>query len=700
MFLGAGLATVACWPQRQKTQLSSGIGWPTVTGPVPLETYQIPAQEQIKTFSTYEVQDKLVLPDGFTYDIIAAWGDKLGDSRVGYNNDYLSFIPTSQDEGFLTINFEYISDRTWMETYQQVIGKSLPFAEVIAALKGTKGEVDAYKLKDNNPLKGQIREICQEALEDQGIGVMFLRRNANGVWERVNSPAERRISGLSGLKGRYLKATGPGVAVFEKAKKQGYDDGLGAKITGTFANCAGGTSPWGTVFSAEENYHEHVPEGVYPDGSSAAPEAVKCRIGERAVDGQGNVFGLAGNKYGYMVEVDPANPDDWGTKHTWLGRYRHEAVAFRVVAGKPMAVYSGCDRRGGHLYKFVSQDSVKDPKDKANSRLMASGMLYAAVFQADGTGRWIALKPETPVNPILPSTVFGGVVTLPKRPEGGFFVAKTDGEVKQFQQKYKTLGDLYTGSALEKQGAILIDAHFAANAAGATTTARPEDAEIAADGQLYITFTSGSPDGEGGPDKRVFVGPNGADWEHGWIVRLAEDGGDPAAMTFKWATFAMGGEATDGGAGFSNPDNLFLDQANNVWMVTDISTDKHNNPEDKNRRGCFGNNSIWVIPTAGENAGNAFLFGMGPMECEITGPFLTPDQKTLFLAVQHPGEWYGPRQNGASETREFKMKTTTGEEFIQKRLVPLGSNWPSQEANQPPRPAVVAVRRTNGEPIV
>jgi secreted PhoX family phosphatase len=55
-----------------------------------------------------------------------------------------------------------------------------------------------------------------------------------------------------------------------------------------------------------------------------------------------------------MVEVDPANPDDYGTKHTWLGRFRHEAVAFLAQTVQPLAVYSGCDRRGGHVYKFVS----------------------------------------------------------------------------------------------------------------------------------------------------------------------------------------------------------------------------------------------------------------------------------------------------------------------------------------------------------
>jgi hypothetical protein len=71
-------------------------------------------------------------------------------------------------------------------------------------------------------------------------------------------------------------------------------------------------------------------------------------------DGLGGVFGYAGNKYGWMVEVDPANADDYGVKHTWLGRFRHEAVAVRAVANQKLAVYSGCDRRGGHLYKFVS----------------------------------------------------------------------------------------------------------------------------------------------------------------------------------------------------------------------------------------------------------------------------------------------------------------------------------------------------------
>lgn len=678
----------------------TGLSFQPIQGPMPLDTDRINVTEQAEALKTYAIVDDLLLPEGFTYDVIAAWGDKLGDSRVGYNNDYLSFIPTSENEGYLTVNFEYISGKTWMQTYEAAIGKSLPFAEVMSALKASKGEIDAYSLPEKNSVKENIRKISLEALEDQGMGVIFLRRDDRGQWQRVPSPAERRISGISGLKDRYLKATGPAVAIFQKPKKQGYDDRLGAKILGSIANCAGGTSPWGTVFSAEENFQDQVPESVYADGSSFAPAALPFGLTQDVIYGQGNVFGLAGNKYGWMVEVDPANPNDYGTKHTWLGRYRHEAVAFLAVAGKPLAVYSGCDRRGGHFYKFVSQDTVKNPEDKANSALIKDGMLYAAVFEPGGKGRWLPLNPDTPVNPVMPSTVAGGMVPLPKRPEGGIFPAKTDRQAIGFKQKYKTLGDLYSGTAQEKQGAILIDAHFAANAAGATCTARPEDSETGPDGTIYIAFTSGSPGGDGGPDRQVFSGPNGQDWEYGWIMRLKEDGNDPSSMTFHWDMLTMGGEPAQGGAGFSNPDNLIIDSANHVWMVTDISTDKHNNPQDKKRRGCFGNNSIWYIPTTGENAGDAYLFGTGPMECEICGPFFTGDRKTLFLAIQHPGETNGIRQNRANETREFMMKTTEGEEFTQQRIVPLGSNWPGKQENDPPRPAIVAVRRLNAEAIL
>lgn len=125
--------------------------------------------------------------------------------------------------------------------------------------------------------------------------------------------------------------------MFRKQQGQGYIDGLGDRIIGSFGNCAGGTTPWGTVLSAEENFQAQVPEAVYADGTSFDPSERAFALDDEELYGQGNVFGLAGNKYGWIVEVDPANPSDYGTKHTWLGRYRHEAVGVRVVAGKQLA---------------------------------------------------------------------------------------------------------------------------------------------------------------------------------------------------------------------------------------------------------------------------------------------------------------------------------------------------------------------------
>ncbi|MGB3298785.1 MAG: alkaline phosphatase PhoX [Phormidesmis sp.] len=676
-----------------------------VKGPMPHGAVNVSSDRQPLEYAQYSIQDDLVLPDGFTYDVIASWGDPVGDSRFGYNNDYLSFVPTGPDKGYLTVNFEYISADTWAQTYAQVTGKSLPFNEVTKALKTMENEsVDAFKLPDDSPLKAQIQQLAKEMLTDQGLGVISVRRGADGKWVRVENKRDRRISGISGLEdGNYLQSSGPATAVFTKAEVEGYTDGLGDKIIGTFGNCAGGTTPWGTVLSAEENFQDQVPEAVKRDGSSFGPDEKAFDAG---FDGQGNAFGLAGNKYGWVVELDPSNRQDYGTKHTWLGRYRHEAVGVRAEAGKRLAFYSGCDRRGGHVYKFVSTGIVSDPTDKANSQLLADGMLYAAIINADGTGRWMPLTLSTPVNPVLPSTVIGGMVPLPQRPEGGFQKVEDDAIANALKKSFATLGDLYEGTDLEKQGAILIDAHYAASAAGATLTARPEDTEVSPDGTLFIAFTSGAPGSDGGPDKAVFVGPNGEeDHEAGWVMKLIEADNDPAALTFEWEMFAVGGEPTAGGAGFANPDNLAFDSQNNLWVVTDMSTSTHNVPvpkriteqgqtlQGKDMLGIYGNNSLWQIPTSGEDAGTPKMFAYGPMECELTGPFFTEDSSALFISAQHPGETNGIRQEMATETREFELKTTDGKSFLQKRGVPVGSNWPDNTAGAPPKPSVVVIHR-------
>lgn len=715
IFMGAATSIVACNAagSRPRTGARGSIPFSPVQLPIPLTIEGWSPEQQIKRLSTYAVQDDLVVPEGYAYEVLAAWGDAVGDSRFGYNNDFVSFVGAAEGQGFLTINFEYISGRTWMQTYEQVIGKQLPLAEVKEAL--SQGQVNAFALAADNPLKLQIEAIAKEGLIDQGMGVIAIQ-SRNGRWVRVPSPQDRRITGISGLEdGRYLQATGPGVAVFTKAKKLGYEDNLGRRIIGTFQNCAGGTTPWGTVLSAEENFQDQVPDPVMADGSSFDPSHTPFTLTDNKVEGRGNPFGLAGNKYGWMVEVDPSNPKDFGMKHTWLGRYRHEAVAIQAEAGKPLAVYSGCDRRGGHLYKFVSSGKVSAPTNKGNSKLLEKGMLYGAVLNPDGTGQWIPLKPETPINPVLPSQVFGktetGLVTLPNpdRQQGGYVKITNDVEALALKKTFKTLGDLYEGDSTERQGAILIDAHYAANAAGVTCLARPEDTTFdAGQGVLFIAFTSGSPGGDGGPDKTIFQGPNGeTPYEFGWIMKLMEADRNPAASEFRWSMIAVGGEPAQGGLGFANPDNLEVDAQGNLWMVTDMSTSKHNaavsSREDASQsllRGVFGNNTAWYLPLAGANAGKAFPFAIGPMDSELCGLCLHPNQQALFLTAQHPGEAGGLRQNMAVETREMVMLTTDGQEFIQSRNVPIGSNWPGKQPTDPPKPALVAIYRQDGKPII
>lgn len=715
-FLGIGMASSACTSLlknnsiaqnnslnsvKTNSNFSNFNNFKPVKYPIPLDINNLSSPEQKNVFANYEVQDNLVLPEGFKYQVIGSWGDQVGDSRFGYNNDYLSFIETSPNEGFLTINFEYVSPSTWLETYELVINKKLN-EEVLKALvyaQEKKQALNIFSVPNDNPAKSQFQEFFSEILIDQGIGVISVKRDEQGNWIRTNSNQDRRITGISGLNdpNKLLNSTGPAQVIFKKQKGLGYLDNLGTKIIGTFANCAGGTSPWGTVFSAEENFQNYVPEPVMADGTSFPPSALPVTIRS----GFGNPFGLAGNKYGWMVEVDPANPNDYGTKHTWLGRYRHEAVAIRAETNQNLVFYSGCDRTGGHLYKFISKEKVVKPEDKNNSKLLEQGMLYVAKFNPDGTGKWIPLAPNTPINPDSPENIYGEILTLPNpnRDKGGYIPVKENQDINNFKSKFKTLNNLYIGSNPEEiQGAILIDAHFAANAVGGTCTARPEDLAInPRDKALFIAFTAGVAGGEGGSDKRIFADKENKIYKYGCIMRLTENNNQPSALSFTWDIMAVGGEPAEGGLGFANPDNLEFDQNGDLWMVTDMSTGSQNQPPriDGNEwaTGAFGNNSLWYIPLSGENAGKAYPFGIAPMEAEATGLFFTPDQQSLFLAIQHPGEKNGMRKDMAVEKQNFSLLTTDGQKFSQNRKIPIGSNFPFQKANQPPKPSVVVIQR-------
>ena len=548
-------------------------------------------------------------------------------------------------------------------------------------------------------------QVAAAALEDLGIGVAGLQRTADGRWRHAPTPLERRIHGLSGLNtpSQRLRSSGPAAAVFRKRNRMGYNDGLGDRIIGTFANCAGGQTPWGTVLSAEENFQSQVVEAVYADGSSPSPSLRPFQFSRQGLDGLGNPFGLAGNKYGWMVEIDPQDSSKPAVKHTWLGRFRHEAVAVRARAGEPLVVYSACDRHSGHLYRFVSRELVRDPRDPANSRLLEEGRLEVAKFKDHGTGQWLPLAPQSPIDPFhsvqeeslgSPSRI--EVPHSDRRLSGGE-VLRSAAERQRYRSLYPTLADLYAGEAEEQQGAILIDAHLAANAIGATPTARPEDTDIdPISGDLLISFTMGGSDETGNPDPAIFRGPKGeTPWPFGWVMRLSDDpaNAQQPGGSMNWRMVATGGTPWEGGLGFANPDNLAIDQQGNLWMVTDRSFGS-------SQSDIFGKNGCWILPRNGSNEQQAVLFASGPIESELCGPCFDADEHTLFLAVQHPGEQHGCHQREQIEMQAFTLEDRSGKRFDQLRTVPLGSNWPSGVPGRPPRPAIVSVSRNQGGPLL
>jgi len=680
--------------------------------PLPLPTDGLGPAAQRKLLSRQTIEDRLGLPPGFAADLIAVWGDALADGRIGYNNDYLALFPQADGSALLAINFEYISFRPWRQGLADAVRDAPAVQPLIDALAVRDGRVDVSGLAADDPLRAMVLAVATTAMDDLGIGVATLRRDDEGRWYRVTGPNDRRISGLTGLAdpSQRLRCSGPAAAVFRRRQRIGFDDGLGDRVIGTIANCAGGTTPWGTVLSAEENIQDQVVEAVFADGSSPPPSGRPFRCDGERLSGLGNPFGLAGNKYGWMVEVDPSQPGSPAVKHTWLGRFRHEAVAVRAVAGEPLRVYSGCDRHGGHLYRFVSHDLVRDPSDPANSRLLENGRLEVARFtpagsDGEGRGRWLPLAPSAAVDPAVPSAMerFGlrqaTLVPHSDRRRAGFEALADDAAVAAYRQRFATLADLYPGSGEEQMGALLIDAHLAANAIGATAAARPEDTELdPISGALLIAFTAAGSDEEGRADPTIFRGPGGeASWPYGWVMRL-DDQVAKQGEGFRWRMVASGGTPWQGGMGFANPDNLAFDRAGNLWMLTDRSSAASESD-------VFGNNSCWLFPARGPFKGQALPFATGPMESELCGICFDHSQgkgreTTLFLAVQHPGEANGTRQGDAHEIQAHRLVDRHGQTFEQLRTVPLGSNWPSGVPGRSPRPGVVAIRRRDGGPLL
>lgn len=714
----------------------------------PLEAYEtnssflpttgttIAAGENV-AISNYTYLDDVIVPPEYERYVIVSWGDRVfpnTEEYFGYNSDYISFIPINgnPNDGYLWNNHEYVS-----YPMSPLLGD-----DDLAGFPTTDQLVLGFDLSQPNSF------TLGEFAYNQGGSIVRITKDSNGRYAPVvGDSVNRRVHLLSGLginSGRsdgyqsvtswgplsyqtgdqnFLVGTGPAATdVFPLSS-----DGLGNQIIGTAFNCSGGTTPWGTVLTAEENFQGSVTEGVLPNGTQTGYDD----------EGIGFTFGLVGEKYGWMVEIDPANPNSQNKKHTALGRFRHENIAFRVEAGRPLVAYMGDDRRGGHTWKFVSSGIVSNPSDPNNSQLFESGTLYAARLNPDGSGQWIPLVLSTPTNPLSPSQIaeaelnaFGeaqrdGRFRLPQRAglagateDGGSFIVDLTNESVLSDYQGRTLADFYTS-----QGALLVDCFLAANLVGATPSSRPEDVEVhPGDGSIFIAYTDNAPGGDGYPDSRVFVVSKYSSdintvQQFGGLYRIIETNSDATSLTFSWSVFEQSGE--DGainGAGFANVDNLEIDTLGNIWGVTDMSTSSHNGfdtgPGGDEREidhtatgnvsrlvGVFGNNWLFYIPVVGSNAGLVVPFAYGPPRCEMTGPYFIRNgnvDETLLLAVQHPGEG-SPIGDGVNLTREIEILSLDGGSlFNQTRTVPRGSNWPSNilgNPSGPPRPSVIGIRR-------
>lgn len=610
--------------QKQQSYLATGINQGTVLDPS--------ATAQLTKFTAI---DDVVVPPEYERYVIVRWGDRVFPNKeeyFGYNNDYTGFVPldNNSNDGYLWVNHEYVSYpiSIFAPGVPEDVTDTTKFPEAFPIVIGY------------NPI-AKDRTLMGEFLYNMGGSILRIKRDTNGRFAVVSEPKNRRIHTLSGLginsqrtdsyqtvtawgsksyqqgDQNYLIGTGPAAAqVFNLST-----DGLGNKIIGTGHNCSGGTTEWGTIMSAEENFQADsdffvgVTEPVKPDGTQL----------EYTEGTTGAEFGLVGEKYGWMVEIDPDRPDFRPRKHTALGRFRHENITMRVEAGKKLVAYMGDDRRGGHTYKFVSRDTVTSPNDKNNSALFENGTLYVARYNpptnstpssgtgTSGTGEWIPLELDTKTNPNRPSVIAsvevasdvgeasrGGLVSLPKRQgipntsqttDGGFLgvtierIVDETGEIDSYGEsevlpfyQNKKLSDFYTS-----QGAVLVDAFAAANLVGGTPTARPEDLEVHPQTQeVFIAYTDGAAGSDGYPDSRIFVVSKyrkaiNAGQPSGELFKIIENSSDGTGTSFRWARFAKGGEigATPGN-GFANVDNLAFDHQGNIWGVTDMSTSAHN----------------------------------------------------------------------------------------------------------------------------
>ena len=531
--------------------------------------------------------DRLDLPAGYRADLVGAWGDDLGfpdpaqnrELAFGYNNDFLAYFPVAspQDSPEKPVHDNRAIGRHHESSFpeQGLLWVNHEYPNPLF--------VSGYSREDAEVEKPKTVEQIQAEKRNVGGSVLYLRREANGRWKREYHHRYTRRFTACGPRFGFDGPAAEAVAILS-----GQQD-----CPGTLANCSGGTTPWDSVLSCEENYQTYNPQTKRSLRWKDHPDEAIDEI-----------------QFGWVVEVDPFGELP-PVKHTSLGRFNHENVALRFdgPTGR-LVVYMGDDRADQFVYKFVSAQPFSASASRLEQRaVLAQGTLYAADFQH---GRWLALD---------------------------WAVQKNRDKWLAYSATARQTGQ----PAINSQADILIHPRIAARVLGATPLDRPEDCEIhPADGSVYIALTNNT-------QRANF---------YGQIVRLIEDNDNPEGERFRFELFLLGGRHS----GLACPDNLTFDGWGNLWVACDISGSRLGQDPYQ----AFGNNGLFVVPTTGPGAGQAYQFASGPKDCELTGPCFSHNDRTLFLSVQHPGD------NSPSLDR-------------------LSSHWPHGGQNLP-RPGVVAIR--------
>jgi uncharacterized protein len=521
--------------------------------------------------------DAIVVPPGYTAEVLIPWGTPLFDDSPAFAEDASN---TAADQA-LQVGFNHDGKHYFPL-------RNGPFGNRRGLLVVNHEYTDAnqiYTAAQGAAITPDAagKEKVAKALAGHGVTVVEIAKGWDGSWRHVvGSPYNRRITGTTPM-----AFSGP-----VRADHPMFASGVTPSPIGTLNNCGNGYTPWGTYLACEENWN-----GYFGTADAAwARTALEARYGVSAAGFGYNWhvaeprFDLAANRnelnhFGWVVEIDPFDPTSTPVKRTALGRIKHEGAAVTESRGR-VVVYSGDDENGDYLYKFVGNAPWRQLRAQGKSPL-DHGTLYVASFSADGAGTWLPLSHGA--------------------------------------------GPLTEANGWIDQADVLIRTRQAADAVGATRLHRPEWVAVhPKNGDVYVTLTNGT-----GNSAPVNSGrdPN----PYGHIVRFKEAHDDDTA--FSWEVFLLAGDPAYDAAVpakqsiFGSPDGIWIDPDGRVWIQTDIS----NSSQNLASRGYdhIGNNAMLVSDPASKQV-RRFL--TGPRGCEITGVITTPDQRTMFVNVQHPGE--------------------------------------------------------------